>query len=479
MKINWFSPLPPARTDIAHYTARVLPALCERAEATLWTDQKEWDKELEKFARVRRFHGADINWTEFNRADITFYHIGNNPLFHGDIWRLSQRAPGVIVLHDIRLHHFFDGLYREQNHDRAGYFALMERYYGAESLPDAQLCYDSDARNINEMAELYPLTPLACAGALGALTHTREAFQLLQKDAKQPLAYAPLPFATPPTLNKKRANTPPYRLIVFGYLGRNRRLREILQALAGLPEKSRFRLDIYGEVTDNAELMADISRLKLRSFAAIHGFVPEAELDAALHNAHLAFNLRYPTMGEASGSQLRIWAHGLPAMVTQVGWYAALDAETVAFVRPEREVEDIQAHLRDFLAAPERFAAMGARGRQILETAHAPEIYAASVLEIAAQAKAWRGKTWAYELTERAAALTAPWQIAETSAGLAKLVSETALLAGWRKPGDREIYGEVSALSQTSRALAKPPAPTWRDKLQDKLDEWLLGARHE
>ena len=111
-----------------------------------------------------------------------------------------------------------------------------------------------------------------------------------------------------------------------------------------------------------------------------------------------------------------------------------------------------------------------------METAHAPEIYAASVLEIAARAQAWRGKTWAYDLTERAAALTSPWQSAGMSDGMTKLLGEIALLAGWRKPGAPEIYGEAPALAQTQLIVAKPPAPTWRDKLQDKLDEWLLGA---
>ncbi len=39
MKINWFSPLPPARTDIAEYTVRVLPGLIKNCQLELWTDQ--------------------------------------------------------------------------------------------------------------------------------------------------------------------------------------------------------------------------------------------------------------------------------------------------------------------------------------------------------------------------------------------------------------------------------------------------------
>ena len=45
----------------------------------------------------------------------------------------------------------------------------------------------------------------------------------------------------------------------------------------------------------------------------LHGYTPEKELNKVLEKSHLAINLRYPTMGEASGSQLRIWYHALPS----------------------------------------------------------------------------------------------------------------------------------------------------------------------
>ena len=91
----------------------------------------------------------------------------------------------------------------------------------------------------------------------------------------------------------------------------------------------------------------------------LHGFVPESELDAALASAHLALNLRYPTKGEASGSQLRIWSHGLPSLVTRIGWYTELPADTVSFVRPEFLVEDVCAHLRAYAACPASYVEEG------------------------------------------------------------------------------------------------------------------------
>jgi hypothetical protein len=75
MILNWFSPLPPAKSGIAAYTARILPALHRRAHIILWTDQDEYDSNLENYAEVRRYQRGRIAWADLNRGDMSFYHI--------------------------------------------------------------------------------------------------------------------------------------------------------------------------------------------------------------------------------------------------------------------------------------------------------------------------------------------------------------------------------------------------------------------
>ena len=433
MKINWFSPLQPASTDIAHYTGRVLPALQSRAQVILWTDQAEWDRSLETICEVRRFNPLQMDWAEMNRADISIYNIGNNPLFHGAIWQVSRRHSGIVVLHDIRLHHFFDGLYRVAWRDLPAYLNAMQFYYGEEGARDAAECFAENARNIDYMAEKYPLTEHAAENAIGLLVHTREAFERLKADSVCPVAYAPLPFShygmrisdcglesrmktetvdvLQPFLNPQseiripQSDVPPFRLIIFGYFSRNRRLDTILEAFAELPEREQFRMDIYGEILVNERrLRAHIRSLGLKSLVTLHGFAPEAELDAALSRAHMAINLRYPTMGEASGSQLRIWAHALPSMVSRTGWYATLSEEAVSFVRVENEKEDIQSNLKAFLKDPERFALAGRKGREILEKFHSPEAYAHAIVSLAESARAFRPRAGFLKLARMAGA---------------------------------------------------------------------------
>ena len=405
MKINWFCPLPPAKTSIADdYLAGILPSLSKHSELTLWTDQGNWNRQLENYATVRTFDPRRMKWPELQRADVTFYHIGNNHLFHASIWQVSRQHPGIVVLHDLRVHNFFDSLYRGQWRDVAGYYREMHRYYGDEGLRAALDFVNFGGANIDLLTQQFPLTELALENSLAVVVHTQEALAQVEALKQWPVALTSLPRSLPTVDNNvaARPTAPPYRLIMFGYMGRNRRLDAVLEALSALPERDSFCLDIFGEIADGRALRKRISKLGLDRLVTLHGYTAEPELNRALQSSHLAINLRYPTMGEASGSQLRIWYHALPALVTDVGWYATIARDTAAHVRPDNEFEDIQSHLREFLHNPEQFAQMGQRGLRTLREQHDPETYVQSILAFATNVSQFRVRKTAYDLARRA-----------------------------------------------------------------------------
>ena len=408
MKINWFAPLPPAKSGIADYTLGILPYLSEKAHVALWTDQATWEPALEQYASIQQYRPDRIDWLAVNQADLSFYNIGNNHRFHASIWQVSRQSPGIVVLHDLRLHDFFETLYRGQWRDEGGYLAQMQACYGDEGLKAAAEFVSSERPDYDAMAKRFPLTALALENCLGALVHTSEAFADLRSANRWPVVYAPLPFSG--TLHDRRGKpNEPYHLIVFGHIGRNRRLAALLQALSLLTEKDRFHLDIYGEIDDPKSLRDRIRELNLKRSVTVHGYVPPGELDQALAASSLAINLRYPTMGEASASQLRIWEHALPTLVTRVGWYASLPENVVAHVDPEREVEDIKSHLESFLDDPDRFARMGEQGLRFLEREHHPEAYVKTIISLALDAEQFHLRKSAYDLARRSGALMGSW----------------------------------------------------------------------
>lgn len=412
MKINWFSPLPPARTGIADYTFGILPELARRAEVTLWTDRTLWDPELEKYATVRLYRPHAIDWVEVNRADLGFYNVGNNHLHHASIWRVSRQSPGIVILHDTRLHDFFESLYRGQWRDEAGYLALIEKHYGKEGLRASTEFVSVRHGDFDLMAQRFPMTPAALENALGVVVHTKDAFNELPGANRCPVFYAPLPSAPISELAEAKTDgrpAPPYRLIIFGHIGRNRRLDAVLEALAQLSRRNLFQLDIYGEIDDPKTLRQRINTLNLKEVVRLQGYAPAADLDHALSIAHVAINLRYPTMGEASASQLRIWEHALPSLVTKVGWYASLPEEAVTYVRPEHEVADIRSHLESFVANPERFARMGQYGRRLVETQHHPRAYVDTIVSLASNAREFKLRQAAFYLAQRCGTIMGAW----------------------------------------------------------------------
>jgi len=391
LKINWFSPLPPARSGIAHFTMQVLPLLAKRREVALWTDQDQVSPEVQRIARVTRYTPDDPPWRKINDGAISIYHLGNQPDLHGGIWQVSVRQPGIVVLHDLCLHDFFFMLWIHYKKDRVSYLAALERWYGEEGRQAGQ-AFCAGGIGAESMAQRFPLTREAVQGALGVITHSRGALEGLGEAPGCPVAALSFPYAAAGESRyrewmaaRSAVPRPPYRLVVFGYLSRNRRLGAVLDALAGFNAREQFRLEICGQLWDEANTRTQIERLGLSSLVKLRGFLPEPLVEQKLSTADLAINLRYPSMGEASLSQLQFWDYGLPTLVTRTGWYASLPEDATAFVRPEHEVEDIQSHLRAFLADPGAFRAMGERGRQSLEH-NDPEKYVDAMTQFAAMA---------------------------------------------------------------------------------------------
>lgn len=393
-RVHWVSPLPPAETDIAHYTARILPELAKAVDLTLWTDAEEWDPALERHCPVHRLNldGAlPRRLVGENRgpgSDVVFLNIGNSWVFHTGILALARRIPSVIVLHDMAIQEMVFDTIRFAGGNPETYLQDMRRWYGSEGEECARKVLNGELM-AHELGRTMPGFELALDRAISVLSHTRIAYEAVTAREFLPAYLLDLPFAPsvhPP--NPVRDESGPLRLVQFGYIGPNRRLEEVLSVLADLSGEIDFRFDILGKVWAPGRVNALIAQLGLGDRVTQHGFVPEEELDAHLAKAHLVLNLRHPTMGEASGSQLRIWNARAASVVTDQGFYANLPDETVFKIPPGSEGTDLMALIRRFNADRTLGTAAGQKGRTRLEEYHTPTRYVAGIAEIATQAAA-------------------------------------------------------------------------------------------
>jgi len=387
--IHWVSPLPPLPTDIAHYTRRILPPLAELADVVLWTSQDDWDEELGDYAEVRRFDAlashpmplAGVRSASGRQAAI-FFNIGNSWVFHQDIYALSRRVPGIVVAHDLVLQEFFRDMVHNRSLAPSSYIATMRRHYGEDAAATAEsVC--ASGQLTRDILNRFPMFEGAIEHSVAALVHTEPGFDAMSSRGLVPTYGLDLPFAVGPPIDARRSETGPLKLLQFGHIGPNRRLMEVLEALGEVKDRIEFNFEICGSVWNRDLVEQKIESLGLSSRIRLRGFVSEPELDAAIAQAHLVFNLRFPTMGEASGSQLRIWNQAALSVVSRVGWYATLPEDCVVKVSVENEHRELVELLSSIASDRTQFLARGQEGRSKLERHHSATAYAAGIVAIA------------------------------------------------------------------------------------------------
>ncbi len=136
---------------------------------------------------------ADLTHAEVNFAAANFFNIGNNAKFHGDIWRRSTAAGGIVILHDARLQHLFGGIFLENRRGRSSYIELMRDMYGVKGEAGAHLMATGRA-SPETVAEALPLVEVAVRGAVGVIVHSDEALRLVRERTQVPAIKLNLPY---------------------------------------------------------------------------------------------------------------------------------------------------------------------------------------------------------------------------------------------------------------------------------------------
>lgn len=392
-RIHWVSPLPPAETDIAHYTKRILPELTARAEVILWTDATTWDKELETFCEVRtldpsrmlpkQMRGSDGPLARYrDRPGIMFINMGNSWVFHAGFLALAQRMPSVVILHDLTIQEMCLDAVHYSLLARQTYLDAMYRWYGEAGHTAAEEVL-AGRLPATKLVKTYPGFEIAMDKAAAILTHTSLASDAIAACGYIPAYQLHLPFRATETVSATRSTTGPLRFLQFGHIGPNRRLEQVLEALAGMHPGFDFVFDIVGKVWNAEFIKTRCQELGLSEKVHLHGYVPEPDLDALIGQAHLVFNLRHPTMGEASGSQLRIWNGSAASVATDQGWYQTLPKDTVVHIPVYDEISALR-EVFTRLEKDRRFGqALGLAGRKRLIEQHSPAQYVDGIIAVA------------------------------------------------------------------------------------------------
>ncbi|MEM1155427.1 MAG: glycosyltransferase [Pseudomonadota bacterium] len=378
VRIQWFSPVDARKSEIARYSAQLLPVLSRYANVTALDDGSGSVSPSWWLSR------EEADSAQPGEASLPIYHIGNNPL-HLPIYQRSLQEPGLVVLHDLSLVDLARHLSRELG-EADLWKELMCSQYGEEVRGLANRSEKSVA-DYNKMVTEYPLFQPFIQGALGVVVHSRYALERVRTELadERRVVHLNLPAAAPQTTANATRQEGPVRFVFCGHVGPNRRLLQFMEAWSQISAPQRVRLELFGNVANDRQLMQYAKRFGLADHLTLHGYVDEGQLEAALHAADFALNLRFPTMGEASASQLRYWSAALPTLVSDVGWYNELPTDSVCPITVDNEIQDLRDLLESAIASPERFEAIGLRGFAHLQEAHQPDAYAKGFVGLAKQ----------------------------------------------------------------------------------------------
>ena len=360
LTIAYFTPLPPQHSGIADYNASLLPHLAERFAIELYVDEPEqidpqWTRRFPTRSIADFVAQPAVRW----QYDLCLYHMGNQPLYHEQIYQALLRAPGIVVLHEINLLGFY--LHRPTAGD--GLTAFVREMGYAYGMPGIQAARAILAAGFCREPHTYPLFNRIAKISQGIIVHTRAArMRILQEVPDARVRYIPL--AADVTTSALTAARPDWLtrlptdavvLASFGYIAPSKRIDCVLRAVAQLREAGMsLYYVLVGELVDQDDLMPIIQKFGLEDRVHITGFVDDATFEAYLHLIDIGINLRTgPTGGEMSAGVVRLLAAGRPTIVSEVDGFAELPDECVIKIRQdESEVDRLVEVLQRLILNP-------------------------------------------------------------------------------------------------------------------------------
>src|SRR5581483_1059948 len=152
---------------------------------------------------------------------------------------------------------------------------------------------------------------------------------------------------------------------VFGFLKPYKRIAESLRAFRRLVRlQPNARMILVGEVHPEFPIEPMIRSMGLSANVRVLGFTPIEEFVGYLGACDIILNLRYPTVGESSGTLLRSLGLGKAVMVSDIGSFAEFPDDVCLKVPVGAGEEDlIFEYLNLLVSRPEVAQALGQRAR--------------------------------------------------------------------------------------------------------------------
>ena len=391
MRIAWFTPFASC-SAIGRCSRLVTDELAKHADVDIWHPVAAETHATS--LRTVAYANVDQIGPALSSYDLAVYNMGDHLPFHREIWLASQMVPGIAILHDFVMHHFFAGYYLHDLKSPEEYLKAMIRLYGERGRVVTERSFAGAAPWVWETDGVmeFPFFEEAIRHAYAVIVHSDFFRDQVRTCHQGPLSKLCLPYDTSSgrAVSRTELQVPEDHVLIVtvGHVNPNKRILSFIEAMGR-------NKDLCGKVTyavlgpcegaHAEELREAVRRNGLGNAVRFLGYISNEQLYSFLTHADMCVNLRYPAMEGASASAIEEMLYGKVVIVTDTGFYRELPDDCVRKIPPETELEDLTAALRYLLTDAPARKRMGSKAKSFARKHFRADRYVAGFMELATE----------------------------------------------------------------------------------------------
>lgn len=381
-KLLYASPFPPMKSGISDYSDILVLGLSRYFDITLLIDDyKLINKKLYKNYEVK-IYGKDK--IDFNQYNYKIYNIGNNPYFHSYIYECAVKYPGMVIMHDFSTYYLTVGYYQ----NKENFFSKIYEIGGSSGIYHIknEIKKNRDLLNIKHLAPKLPLNKEIILNSKKIMVHSLYSFNKVKEITGNLKIVNKIDMVEQTDNNSnviskghlyKSFHIPRNKLILasFGFID-STKLNHLICKIVRELNKMYENAFVYVMVGEGNYVDSYLGDDIIKT-----GYVTIDEFNSFTIHCDLAFNLRYPTMGETSASLIRILAAGKPCIVNDDAWFSELPDNIVYKIKNENAKEEIFKLLEKFMHNKKDFLEVGENAKKYIKENHSIDKIAKEIEE--------------------------------------------------------------------------------------------------
>ena len=328
-----FGALPPARSGTADYLEEQIKGFASQWNVVVVVG----DETKPRF----RPECVVLNYSSYQRRRDEFQdaprliHLANNP-FHAHAFQESKRPGAVLLLHEFSMHHLLTETTLAFGDQRGYRQELMD------CSPEGELVADLRNNGIWSGIEpfLFPAIESRLRVASGVIGHSRWILgQVRSIETELPAVHIPHHFSPPQSLDRENCRAMfgmkdgELAVVSLGFVTPAKCVEQIIRALSEIrSETPPFKYWLFGEMRHPDTVRRAVKQFGMEDVVVEKGYTSLSTFESAIEASDLVINLRYPTVGETSGTMTRAMGAGKPVVVFRHGSFSEPPADAVVGV---------------------------------------------------------------------------------------------------------------------------------------------------